>query len=241
MKFSIVIPAFNEEKQLPESLEAIRVAAAAFDRANREWELIVCDNNSTDRTAELARAGGARVVFEPVNQIGRARNTGASIALGEWLVFIDADSQPSDALFAAVIRETDRGDVLAGGCAMRHDRSEFMLDLLTGFWNFMSRRLRWLAGSFIFVRRAEFEHVGGFSADFYCAEELELSQRLKKRAGELKQRVVLISDASLVTSARKLELYSRKEQLRMMLTSFARPFRMMKSRDRCGWWYDGRR
>ncbi|HEX6156752.1 MAG TPA: glycosyltransferase, partial [Burkholderiales bacterium] len=71
MKVSIVVPAFNEERLLAGSLAAIRQAMGAFDDA----ELIVCDNNSTDRTAEIARAAGARVVFEPLNQIGRARNT----------------------------------------------------------------------------------------------------------------------------------------------------------------------
>ena len=62
----------------------------------------MCDNNSKDRTAEIARAAGARVVFEPVNQIARARNAGAAAATGIWLVFVDADSHPSAALFDEV-------------------------------------------------------------------------------------------------------------------------------------------
>jgi len=54
--------------------------------------MIVCDNNSTDRTAEIARAAGAIVVYEPVNQIARRRNCGAAAATGDWLIFVDADS-----------------------------------------------------------------------------------------------------------------------------------------------------
>ena len=69
MKVSVVVPAFNEERLLGDSLRAIREAMKAFEDA----ELIVCDNNSTDRTAEIARAAGAKVVFEPVNQISRAQ------------------------------------------------------------------------------------------------------------------------------------------------------------------------
>ena len=78
VKVSIIIPAFNEERLLGQSLAQINLARAAF--ANRAWdsELIVCDNNSTDGTAEIARSAGATVVFEPVNQIGRARNRGAA-------------------------------------------------------------------------------------------------------------------------------------------------------------------
>ena len=77
MNLSIVIPAYNEEKLLPRTLQSVQAAAGAFTAAGWTFELIVCDNNSTDGTALLARAGGARVVFEPLNQIARARNTGA--------------------------------------------------------------------------------------------------------------------------------------------------------------------
>ena len=65
MRFSIIVPAFNEEGLLAATLESIKSAARAFDGAGG-WELIVCDNNSTDRTAEVARGEGAQVVFEPV-------------------------------------------------------------------------------------------------------------------------------------------------------------------------------
>ena len=77
MKISVIVPAFNEEKLLGASLAEIKVAAQSFVVRNWEFELVVCDNNSTDRTAEIARLAGARLVFEPVNQIGRARNCGA--------------------------------------------------------------------------------------------------------------------------------------------------------------------
>jgi len=101
VKISIVVPAFNEQKLISSSLQAINKASAAFERLKWESELIVCDNNSSDRTAELARAEGATVVFEPINQIGRARNRGAAEATGDWIIFIDADSSPSQELFAA--------------------------------------------------------------------------------------------------------------------------------------------
>src|SRR5690348_10368111 len=103
MKISIIVPAFNEEKLLPRSLAAIRKAASAFERNGIETELVVCDNNSTDRTAAVARENGAIVAFEPINQISRARNGGARIATGDWLVFVDADSFPSEKLFERVV------------------------------------------------------------------------------------------------------------------------------------------
>ena len=69
--------------------------AAAFTARGWTTELIVCDNNSSDATPAIAAAAGARVVFEPVNQIGRARNAAAAAATGDWLVFVDADSHPT--------------------------------------------------------------------------------------------------------------------------------------------------
>ena len=83
LKISIIIPAFNEERLLGETLDHVKTARAAFIALGWESELIVCDNNSTDRTADIARAAGAAVVFEPVNQIARARNRGAEAATND--------------------------------------------------------------------------------------------------------------------------------------------------------------
>ena len=115
MKVSVVVPAFNEERLLAGSLAAIRAALRAFDEAGWASELIVCDNNSSDGTAGIARAAGAKVVFEPINQIARARNAGAAQASGEWLLFVDADSYPSFELFKDVRDAMQGGACLAGG------------------------------------------------------------------------------------------------------------------------------
>ena len=69
MHLTIAIPAFNEEKLLPETLAAIQDSSKVFEAMNWDWELVVCDNNSSDRTAELARDAGARVVFESLSLI----------------------------------------------------------------------------------------------------------------------------------------------------------------------------
>ena len=95
MLISIAIPAFNEAKYLPETISAARCASRVFDAAGWASEIVVCDNNSTDDTAEVARAAGVRVVFEPFNQIAASRNAAGRAVKGEWLVFIDADTRVS--------------------------------------------------------------------------------------------------------------------------------------------------
>ena len=119
MRISVVVPAFNEERLIGESLRQINAALSAFTRRNWETEFIVCDNNSTDRTAELARAAGATVVFEPMNQIARARNRGAEAATGDWLIFVDADTHPSAELFDDVATQIESGRCLAGGSTIK--------------------------------------------------------------------------------------------------------------------------
>src|SRR5215831_19373214 len=146
MRISIIVPAFNEERLIAETLRAVNAATAAFAQRGWSFELIVCDNNSTDRTAALAREGGAKVVFEPVNQIARARNTGASAATGDWLIFVDADSKPSVALFDGVAEQINSGRCLAGGCTVRLEGDYPFVSLIIRLWNGISRVRRWMAG-----------------------------------------------------------------------------------------------
>ena len=241
MNLSIVIPAFNEEKLLGRTLEQIRVAAGAWEVQSRTWELIVCDNNSTDRTAEIAREHGATVVFEPHNQIGRARNTGARMAQGEWLIFIDADSLPSRELFAAMIKQMDSGRVVGGGATvdMRH---EFPIaGYLVGFWNGISRLARWAAGSFLFCRREAFEAVGGFDERFYASEEIGLSQALKREGKSRGESFVILTRHPLQTSARKWNLYSPLEIISLLVRAAILPGPTTRNKKHCTLWYDGRR
>lgn len=239
---SVIVPAFNEEKLLAASLQAVKTAAKAFTEAGLEWELVVCDNNSTDRTAEIARAEDAKVVFEPVNQIGRARNTGAAAASGQWLLFIDADSQPSRELLNDVAAVTRRSDVLLAGATVRLDEAAFAARFACGVWNTTSRLRRLVAGSFILVRASAFREVGGFDLKFFAGEEIDFALRLQKVVGRRdRQRTIILHRHPLVTSARKMKLYRKGEIGRFLLKSIFRPMKTSASRDDCAMWYDGRR
>jgi len=241
MKVSVIIPAFNEERLLGETLRQVRAALTAL--ATRGWsmEIIVCDNNSTDRTGELARAAGATVVFEPENQIARARNSGAAAATGDWLIFVDADSHPTAELFADVAAQIESGRCLAGGSTVKLDTLKLLPRAVTHLWNWTSRATRWLAGSFIFCEAAAFRKIGGFSHELFASEEIELSGRLKKLARAERRKIVILHRHPLLTSARKVHLYTTGEHLRFLAKTILRGGKPLTDRDACHTWYDGRR
>jgi len=226
---------------LPLTLSSLRTAVVVLERLGWNVEVIVCDNNSTDRTAELARAGGAMVVFEPVNQIGRARNTGAAAATGDWLIFLDADSQVSPPLLEDVAGAIQSGRYLAGGATVRVDEDHPLGRLVLGLWNTLSRSFKLLAGSFIFCRTDVFRAVGGFSADLYAGEELELTQRLKLAARKSRKKLLILSQNPLLTSARKLHLYTSREHMGFLLRTVLTGGKQLRNREACFTWYDGRR
>jgi glycosyltransferase involved in cell wall biosynthesis len=241
MKISVIVPAFNEEKLIAATLRGIRAAMESFSQRGWTAEMIVCDNNSSDATAALARAAGAQVVFEPVNQIARARNTGASAATGDWFIFVDADSHPTPELFAEAARQMEGGRCLAGGCTVRYDERHFLTDCAAVGWNMLSRTLRWMAGSFIFCERAAFATVGGFNLELFASEEIDISRKLKKLAKEQGREVVILHRHPLATSFRKMRLYSHGEMLGLTLRAVFHPKKTLTSRAECTYWYDGRR
>jgi glycosyltransferase involved in cell wall biosynthesis len=233
VRISVVVPAFNEEKLLAETLACIRSAMQPLD-----WdaELIVCDNNSTDRTAEIARAAGARVVFEPVNQIARARNAGAAQASGDWLLFVDADSQPSNGLFLELDFVLKQKDFVGGGSTVEMATGDRFARLAVWMWNRVSRATRWAAGSFIFCRAAAFREIGGFSEELYASEEIDFSRRLK-RLGKM----LILHRHPLRTSGRKAQLYSWRELFYFLFRMIVTGGSALRRKDECFAWYDGRR
>lgn len=241
MRMSVVVPAFNEELGIAASLRSICDAMTVFEALGWTSELIVCDNHSTDRTAELARDAGAQVVFEPINQISRARNTGAAQAAGDWLIFVDADSHPGRELFLDVVHAIHDGRCIAGGSTVCFEKPDRSVALAGWMWNITSRIMRWGAGSFIFCEAAVFREAGGFSQELYAAEEIDLFRRLKRVARRRGRRIAILHRHPLRTSARKARLYTQREALRFIGRTILQRGRTLRSAEECYQWYDGRR
>jgi glycosyltransferase involved in cell wall biosynthesis len=232
--YSIIVPAYNETAFLPRTVEAIH---EAMRQTPLLGELIVCDNNSSDATAACAESLGAKVVFEPINQISRARNTGAAQALGRYLVFIDADTLISPELLIEALRRLESGRYCGGGSLVSFDHElSWAAERGLFFWNWLSRNMGLAAGCFVFCRRQDFEAIGGFSEAVYASEEIWLSRQLRKLGKARGERYTIIEDYPVHSSGRKLEWYSTGRQvlLLVMLTIF--PFAVRYKR-LCGFWY----
>src|SRR5207253_4607314 len=130
MKFSVIIPAYNEEQYLPRLLKSIEIARSNYSGGRGEIEVIVADNDSSDATAEIAREHGARVVHVAKRRIAAARNGGARAARGEIVCFIDADSAVHPQTFDAVDKAMKTGRYVWGVTGMALERKSFAL-LLT--------------------------------------------------------------------------------------------------------------
>jgi glycosyltransferase involved in cell wall biosynthesis len=232
--YSIIIPAYNEEKWLARTLPYLKKSMETLDVPG---EVIVVDNNSKDGTARVARRHNARIVFEPVNQISRARNTGASMAKGHYFIFLDADTFLSPVLLKTAWHHLSGGRCCGGGCLVDFDKpispfSRKILDL----WNWISVTFGFAAGCFIYCRRDGFEAMGGFSEKVYASEEIWFSRDLKSWGKTRNMAFQMISSHRIITSGRKLDWFSPLQLAlsAVVLTIF--PF-SVRFRRLCSHWY----
>ena len=233
--YSVIIPAYNEAQQLARTLPAIRAAMAQLQQRG---ELIVVDNNSSDATAEVARAHGATVVFEPVNQIAKARNAGVSAATSDAFIFVDADTTPdAELLRQAVALMLDDRAIGGGGIVEMDSPVPWTVRLVLGFWNTVSRWFRLSAGCFFFCQREGFEASGGFPESVYASEEIWLGRKLRRLGRQQGKPMTILREPTVKTSARKTDQTFRVAAMMILFMVF--PF-AVRYRSLCGYWYKRR-
>lgn len=240
-RISVVIPAFNESKLIESCLHSVDTAFTEAGVPVNAREIVLVDNASSDDTADRAKSKGACVVYEPVRQIARARNTGARCARGEWLVFFDADSWPHRGLVEDMLHAMADSRIVGGGATVRMEPLPGVFRILVWSWNLCSRALNWAAGSFLFCRRDAFDAVNGFDTGLFVGEEINISRKLKAYARWRGMRFVILSGHSLCTSPRKGELYSAREIFGALGSMVLHPRRFFRDPGLCRVWYDGRR
>ena len=229
---SFIIPAYNEESCLGRTLDAIHRSATA---TAPEYEVIVVDDGSTDRTKDLAIANEATVVPVGKRHIAAVRNAGAHTATGDYLFFVDADTEINSSLLQASVKTLSSGAV-GGGCRFRFDRP------IPWYGHFAERivaplySLAGLAGGcFLFCTRAAFESTGGFDESRFASEEVWLSLALRKRG-----RFVIVPEY-VTTSGRKLRAYTFVETCGLITRLAMRGPASLRQRQGLDFWYGERR
>lgn len=241
MHLSIIIPAFNEERLIERCLQSIATSLAANIKPVFTSEIIVVNNNSTDNTANLARQAGAQVIFEPINQIGRARNAGAAGATGDWLLFVDADSVLNPGLVADILRLIEDGKSVGCGSTLHMQGLPWWANWTLQLWTGTSILFRWAAGALVVCRSDAFRDVGGFNQELYAADEIRLSADLKQWGRQRGLQFIILTEHPLETSSRKVTLYSGREIAGQILRVMLHPRRTLQDKKHLSIWYDGRR
>lgn len=220
MFISIIIPAFNEERQIGTTIEKIRVAFEGNRIDGNSWEIIVCNNNSTDRTAEIASEKGTEVVFEPVHQISRARNAGAEVARGDWLLFIDADSFPSVELIYDVLNLINSKSYIGCGTTVTIEGGTLFNKLRMERLNPLFRLFNWSGGVCLLSEAEAFRAIGGFSVELFAYEEFDFIIRLKRYGRKKGKKFTVLYNHPVITSGRKGD-YSLSSLGVLFMSNFA--------------------
>lgn len=183
------MPTLNEEKTINNTLDSLKQIK------DINYEIIISDGKSSDKTVVLAKDYTSKIIIynkEIRQTISSARNLGASLAEGEFLLFLDADVRMKDQthFLKALINYFDKDKYLVGATtrikispenATFSDKimSFLFIDLIHYFDNNIIKTGS-ASGEIMFVRKASFDAIGGFNESLVSCEDLDLFERLTK-------------------------------------------------------------
>lgn len=201
MKISIIIPVYNEEEFIAETIDQVITTSR-----NRVEEIIVVDGGSTDSTVQKVSETSAQVVTSPKKGRAAQMNYGAFKAKGDILYFLHADSIPPEGFDLKILSEVEQGS--SAGCfRLAFDRDHWLLNFYAWCTRFDVDLFRFGDQS-LFIKRDLFWEVGGFREDHVVMEDQEIIKRIKKRD------FFSILPERVITSARK---YRENGMLRLQL------------------------
>lgn len=231
MSVSIIIPAFNEAAMIADVVRSVREAARAIEY---DCEVIVVNDASSDDTAAIAEAGGARVVHVNNRQISKTRNDGARAARGKYFIFLDGDTLLPEQTLVAAIHALEDGAAGGGGFVLFDEGIPWYWNILLPMVRGVIRQLRASPGCFIYCTREAFEAAGGFDERIFASEEIWFSRAVGKYG-----RFVILREP-VVTSGRKARMYSPFKLFGTLFKMTLMPGRILR-RDGLDIWYDGAR
>lgn len=183
LKVSVVIPAYNEEKYIKNCIESL-----LSQDYEGEYEIIVVDNGSTDRTLEILKNYPIKVIIEPRKGIAFARQTGFINASGDIILSTDADTIVPKNWIRKYVEEFEKDKELVGinGPIEFKEIFNFTSLIFKIFTPFILKIEKLIRGNVSFtganfaVKKDAFLKIGGFNTNFETGEDIDLGNRLKK-------------------------------------------------------------
>ena len=232
MLLTIVVPAFNEESYLGETLASLDRAKAFLQRERGiQTEIIVVDNDSDDATADIALALGTTVAREAAHNVAKVRNTGARLSSGETIVFVDADTVVPENLLSRVVDAMSDDTSVGGAVDTDYRPKKLMVQAYLEFWRLVGKSTGMAQGATQFYRKDVFFTLKGYDETLFMGEDVDLYWRLKKFAKRQNGRVVFIEDIRVVPSTRRFDQW---RLWRMLL--WTNPLFILMFRRSERWW-----
>ena len=197
---SVIIPAHNEEKYIRRCIHSIK---KADERFKGNTEIIVVCNRCTDRTAQIAKDNGARVLFNEDRCIAKVRNAGIDAANGKIIVTIDADNRMTPGTLNEIYRLLKSGRYIGGGAPIRFERYSFPLwcnDILCR----VSFMITGLYSGIFWAKKETFDAIGGF-VDKKAMEDVATAKLLKQYGKKKGKKYTTLKKNVLINSTRKYD------------------------------------
>lgn len=219
---SVVIPAFNEERYIEETLKSLKQS----DYPEKLWEIIVVDNGSEDRTVELAQKYADKVLILEQGNVGAVRNLGSKNSNSNILIFLDADCVIDKSWISrgisAITESSDHTHIYGGSYKVRANAN--WIERLWLLENPNHPRLqRDLLGGCIFIEKKTFNNIGGFNEQMTSGEDSELSARLREHGFTVKVKeelsVVHLGNPRTLTEFFKRQVWHSENYLKFIRNS----------------------
>ena len=212
MEISVIIPAHNEEKYIKRCIVSVREAMKHFKKSA---EIIVVCNRCTDKTAKIAKALGARVVFNEDRCIAKVRNDGIKAAKGRIIVTIDADNRMTKATLSEIYALMKTGKYIGGGAPIRFERYSPILwcnDLMCR----LIGRITGLYSGIFWAKKETFDAIGGF-VDKKAMEDVATAKVLKEYGKRRGKKYTTLKRNYLINSTRKFDEYGDGMYFKLMV------------------------